>query len=173
MPFKTFFLMNADGSNIRSVVENSTNEFCIVPGRRMDRKILFQTTRSDSTAQDIYVVNINGSGEKVLINTDMEEQLPVWSPDGSKFAYQAGAPRSGNRYLRRQCRWYRRNAFDRWQRHLARCPCLVARWHADRVRIQSPSTPGNRHANALGTVRDLCDESRRVKYASPHILPTP
>ena len=86
---QNIFLMNADGSNIRSVVENSTNEFAS-SWSPDGQKILFQTTRSDSTAQDIYVVNIDGSGEKVLINTDMEEQLPVWSPDGSKFAYQAG-----------------------------------------------------------------------------------
>ena len=86
---QNIFLMNADGSNIRSVVENSTNEFAS-SWSPDGQKILFQTTRSDSTAQDIYVVNINGSDEKVLINTDMEEQLPVWSPDGSKFAYQAG-----------------------------------------------------------------------------------
>lgn len=86
---QNIFLMNADGSNIRSVVENSTNEFAS-SWSPDGQKILFQTTRSDSTAQDIYVVNIDGSGEKVLISTDMEEQLPVWSPDGSKFAYQAG-----------------------------------------------------------------------------------
>ena len=83
------FVMNADGSNIRSVVENSTNEFAS-SWSPDGRKILFQTKRSNETTWDIYVVNINGSDEKVLINTDMEEQLPVWSPDGTKFAYQAG-----------------------------------------------------------------------------------
>lgn len=86
---QNIFLMNADGSNIRSVVENSTNEFA-ASWSPDGQKILFQTIRSDSTAQDIYVINIDGSGEQVLINTDMEEQLPVWSPDGTKFAYQAG-----------------------------------------------------------------------------------
>ena len=83
------FLMNADGSNIRSVVENSTNEFAS-SWSPDGQKILFQTWRSDETAWDIYVVNIDGSGEKVLINTDREEQLPVWLPDGTQFAYQAG-----------------------------------------------------------------------------------
>ena len=83
------FVMNADGSNIRSVVEDSGNEFAS-SWSPDGQKILFQTKRSDETAWDIYVVNIDGSDEKVLINTDMEEQLPVWSPDGSKFAYQAG-----------------------------------------------------------------------------------
>ena len=83
------FLMNADGSNIRSVVEDSGNEFAS-SWSPDGQKILFQTTRSEETAWDIYVVNIDGSNEKVLINTDMEEQLPVWSPDGTKFAYQAG-----------------------------------------------------------------------------------
>lgn len=83
------FLMNTDGNNIRSVVEDSGNEFA-ASWSPDGQKILFQTWISDETAWDIYVVNIDGSGKKVLINTDMEEQLPVWSPDGSKFAYHAG-----------------------------------------------------------------------------------
>ena len=83
------FVMNTDGSNIRSVVEDSGNEFAS-SWSPDGQKILFQTWRNDETAWDIYVVNIGGSDEQVLINTDMEEQLPVWSPDGTKFAYQAG-----------------------------------------------------------------------------------
>lgn len=83
------FLMNADGSNIRSVVEDSGGDFAS-SWSPDGQKILFQAWRKDETAWDIYVVNIDGSGEKTLINTDMEEQLPVWSPDGTKFAYQAG-----------------------------------------------------------------------------------
>ena len=89
MPIYNIFLMNTDGNNIRSVVEDLGNEFA-ASWSPDGQKILFQTWLSDETAWDIYVVNIDGSGKKVLINTDMEEQLPVWSPDGTKFAYHAG-----------------------------------------------------------------------------------
>ena len=89
------FLMNADGSNIRSVVEDSGGDFAS-SWSPDGQKILFQAWRKDETAWDIYVVNIDGSGEKMLINTDMEEQLPVWSPlhtapvwspDGTQIAF--------------------------------------------------------------------------------------
>ncbi len=83
------FVMNADGSNIRSVVEDSGGDFAS-SWSPDGQKILYQAWRSEETFWDIYVVNIDGSGERVLIHTDMEEQLPVWSPDGSQVAYQAG-----------------------------------------------------------------------------------
>ncbi len=96
------FLMNADGSNIRSVVESASGDFAS-SWSPDGQKILFQTKRAGRPLQsgetswdwNIFVINIDGSGERALIHTDMEEELPVWSPDGSKFAYQAGHPGLG------------------------------------------------------------------------------
>ena len=84
------FRMNADGSDIQIIVEDSGGDFAS-SWSPDGHKILFQAWRSNDTFWDIYVTNIDGSGEQVLVNTELEEQLPVWSPDGSKFAYQAGS----------------------------------------------------------------------------------
>ncbi|MDP6039463.1 MAG: hypothetical protein QGG64_13005, partial [Candidatus Latescibacteria bacterium] len=83
------FVMNADGSDIQIVVEDSGGDFAS-SWSPDGQKMLFQAWRSNETFWDIYVANIDGSGEAVLINSELEEQLPVWAPNGSKFAYQAG-----------------------------------------------------------------------------------
>ena len=88
------YVMNLDGSNLRAVVEDTGGDFA--PSWSPDgQKILFQAWRDNTTRWDIYVVNIDGSNEQLLISTkldtiQLEEQLPTWSPDGSKILFQAG-----------------------------------------------------------------------------------
>src|SRR3990170_1357253 len=53
-------------------------------------EIAFASCRAVKPADqvcDIYVMNADGSGQTRLTNKPEEEQLPVWSPDGSRIAF--------------------------------------------------------------------------------------
>ena len=41
------------------------------------------------------MINADGSDERALIQSALDEQLPTWSPDGSEFAFQAGSVSTG------------------------------------------------------------------------------
>ena len=48
---------------------------------------------------DVYVMNADGSGLKNLtVSTGLGDSDPVWSPDGTRIAWQADAPTSGPQY---------------------------------------------------------------------------
>lgn len=93
------YVMNVDGSNLRAVVEDTGGDFA--PSWSPDgQKILFQAWRNNTTRWDIYVVDVDGANEQILISTkldsiELDEQLPIWSPDGSKILFQAGRANIG------------------------------------------------------------------------------
>lgn len=58
--------------------------------------IVFQSNRFDGIEQ-IFIRNIDGTGEKQLTFTDEANHTPVFSPDGTKIAFQS--ERDGNREI--------------------------------------------------------------------------
>jgi Tol biopolymer transport system component len=50
-------------------------------------KILFVSDRSQATARQIHVMNADGTGVTRLANSSLDDDFPVWSPDGTKIAF--------------------------------------------------------------------------------------
>jgi len=74
------YLMNADGSGLTSLTDNSARDFapaCSPDGTR----IAFVSTRDGD--EEIYVMNADGSGQTNLTDNPAEDYHPVWSPDGT------------------------------------------------------------------------------------------
>ncbi len=53
-------------------------------------RIVYTTTRGDGNA-DLHIINVDGSGDLVLIDTPAEEHWGVVSPDGTRLAYSSDA----------------------------------------------------------------------------------
>ena len=77
--------MNADGMEPMNLTEDGTLTHSSPDWSPNGEKIAF--TRSDeATANDIWVMDADGSGETELTNTPVAELDPDWSPDGTKIA---------------------------------------------------------------------------------------
>jgi Tol biopolymer transport system component len=91
-----FYIMNADGSNLRPLTDDS-----LVKGRALwspDGSRIVYSAGTYYGDYDIYVVNQDGSNQINLTQTpDRQELSPVWSPDGSRIAYLAGNDEYGAR----------------------------------------------------------------------------
>jgi Tol biopolymer transport system component len=85
------FASNLDASSARQLSDGSG----VVWGARWSpdgRQIAFADKDADGRLQ-IYVVNADGSGRRQVSRpnpSDLSEQMPAWSPDGSQLAVQAG-----------------------------------------------------------------------------------
>ena len=86
--------MNADGSDIRKVVDTGLNDY--FPDWSPDgSQIAFFAADWPSVRQDIFTVNADGSNLLNLTNTpQVVDEDPEWSPDGSKIIFQSD--RDGN-----------------------------------------------------------------------------
>ncbi|HKY45708.1 MAG TPA: winged helix-turn-helix domain-containing protein, partial [Pyrinomonadaceae bacterium] len=79
------YLMNADGSNVRRIVDDL--EYDVGPQWSPDgRKILFLTGRNGNF--DVYEMNVDGTGQRNLTaDYDQADGAPVWSLDGNNIAF--------------------------------------------------------------------------------------
>ncbi len=91
---RDIFVMNAEGSDIRKVVDTGLNDY--LPDWSPDGlQIAFFAADWPSVRQDIYTVDADGSNLLNLTNTPrVVDEDPTWSPDGSKIVFQTD--RDGN-----------------------------------------------------------------------------
>jgi Tol biopolymer transport system component len=58
---------------------------------------------ADLSHTEIYVTNVNGTGQQRLTSNDYEERAPAWSPDGRRIAFMCSLgpinPRTGQRFF--------------------------------------------------------------------------
>jgi len=82
------FLVNSDGSENLQLTDTGWNEH---PQFSPDgSRIVFLSDRDGNL--EIYVMNINGTNQTRLTNSEEKETAPRWSPDGSKIAFQREVP---------------------------------------------------------------------------------
>ena len=89
------FSMNPDGSGVKQLTFNSVNDY--EPTLSADgAKVAYQSEGIQSSNQEgdaeVYVMNASdGTGKRNLSNNGLgvEDYAPVFSPDGTKVAYQS------------------------------------------------------------------------------------
>jgi Tol biopolymer transport system component len=85
------YIMNADGSGVTAPTEPAGY---FSPDWSPDgQRITFQSTRDGAAVyptDDIWVINIDGSGLTRLTNRDGFDGNAAWSPDGSQIAFNRG-----------------------------------------------------------------------------------
>jgi dipeptidyl aminopeptidase/acylaminoacyl peptidase len=77
------YAINADGSNLRYLTTG------IDPAISRDGRQIAFTRWEDSQSGapgSLWIINIDGSGERVILNDVNQPKAPTWSPDGSKIA---------------------------------------------------------------------------------------
>lgn len=95
--FSAIWVMNANGTSPRRLSTKQPGEsvYDTVPSWSPDgTKIVFQRTLSGPTSDELFVVNVDGTGLTNLTNTpgfSSDEYNPAWSPDGSKIAFSREA----------------------------------------------------------------------------------
>jgi len=88
----TMFASNLDGSGARQLTDGRG----VVWGARWspDGKRIAFADKDAASNLHVYVIDADGSGRRQATRfeaSDLREQMPSWSPDGSKLAVQAGA----------------------------------------------------------------------------------
>jgi TolB protein len=54
-------------------------------------RVVFQETAGDLGANDIFVIDADGTGVRNLTNTEADIEVePIWSPDGSRIVFTTG-----------------------------------------------------------------------------------
>lgn len=94
------YTMNADGSNLRRLTQDSAEDGS--PAISPDgSRIVFLTSRHDPSPRsplskyEIYVMEIDGTNQRRLTTTEAAENHPAWSPDGKKIVFDADYDKDG------------------------------------------------------------------------------
>jgi Tol biopolymer transport system component len=83
------YLMNADGSNVHPL-SSSAGDASSVEWSPEGTQLLFLSNRAPPFARTMYVVQLDGTGERQLTDTSACSSNvgdPRWSPDGARIAY--------------------------------------------------------------------------------------
>jgi len=92
------YVGNADGTNQVNVSSDPAQDDTgtISPD---GLRVAFDSKRDTPDWLNIYVTNSDGSGEPVRLtfDTDRHDQMPAWSPDGTKLVFVRGVP--GNKHI--------------------------------------------------------------------------
>ena len=87
------YVMDADGSNVRRLSEGRFFFPTGSPSWSPDGTQLVFEGNPGVTANDLYLVNADGTGQRKLTDTpDVREFTPAWSPDGSRIAFTQLVP---------------------------------------------------------------------------------
>jgi len=91
---KEIFVVNSDGSGLTQLTDNPDDDYCVLssnPSISGDgSKIAFQRMSFKTWDRGIFVINSDGTGEKMLTNHTTFDEHPSISDDGSKIAFLGG-----------------------------------------------------------------------------------
>ncbi len=81
------FIIKTDGTNLRQLTDDADRDR--LPIFSPDgKRIAFYSTRSKVGSYELWMIEVNGSGLRPLTDTSGRiASTPVWSPDGTRFAY--------------------------------------------------------------------------------------
>lgn len=85
---ENLFVVNVDDASLTQVTHNQEKNFkhWFATWSPDGKQILF-TKVEEGLDDDIYVINSDGSNLRQLTNNEVDDSLPVWSPDGQQFAF--------------------------------------------------------------------------------------
>lgn len=86
------YSMNPDGSNVVQLTNNSDIEYRPnprpqAPGVNGDKIAFFRYQPGNTATGEIWTMNLDGSNQQKLTNNSVTDDVPVWSPDGSRMAF--------------------------------------------------------------------------------------
>lgn len=90
----TLWRMKSDGSLQTEMPKHFKD--CIVPAVSPDGKKIAYVKGDDWDKQDIYISNIDGTGEKKVLATPARDYIPVWGPDSRTLTFSTLATGTWN-----------------------------------------------------------------------------
>jgi len=80
-PVETVYLMDADGGNVKHLTEGANPSWS-----PQGNRILFERD-TGANRLDIFVINVDGTGETNVTNAPSWDSSPAWSPDESRIVF--------------------------------------------------------------------------------------
>ena len=80
------YVMNFDGSNLRRVTNNKTEETS-ANWSPDGKRIVFESSSQIGVESDIWIMDADGSNQQNLTNFSGLDMRPIFSPDGSRIAF--------------------------------------------------------------------------------------